>query len=126
MKRCWFGFILLVILLLGGVFSSKTLIDNQKEISTHLRQAAEAAADEDWEAAKSTLTAAREKWEKGWHFTASFADHEPMEDIDSLFAQAEIYLRSQNPEALAAVCAELVCSVDDIGEAHALNWWNLL
>lgn len=126
MKRCWFGLGLLLCLLVGGLLVTRIMTKSHGELSVLLDSASAAAAREDWAEAETQLHGARRKWEADWHFSAAFADHEPMEDMDGLFAQAEVYLRSRNPEALAATCAQLARSAEAIGEAHALNWSNLL
>ena len=126
MKRCWFGLGLLVVLLVLGLLVTGAMTRNHEDLAARLDTAAVAAEMEDWTEAARAFHDAREGWEKGWHFTAAFADHEPMEEIDGLFAQAEIYLRGQNPESLAAACIQLARMTEAMGEAHALNWWNLL
>lgn len=126
MKRCWFGLGLLVVLLALGLFFSCKMSADQQRIAHRLRDAREAAAAEDWDGAETLLGSAREEWQRRWHFTAAFADHEPMEEIDSLFAQGQVYLTSRNPEELASICAQLERSIQAVGDAHGLTWWNLL
>lgn len=126
MKRCWFGLGLLVFLLIGGLLATRAMTLRHKAVAARLDTAAAAAEAENWAEAERQLGAARKQWEDDWHFTAAFADHEPMEEIDGLFAQSEVYLRSHDPEALAAVCTQLSRLTEAVGEAHALNWWNFL
>ena len=126
MKRCWFGFGLLLILLLGGILTTRTMVSAYTRISASLDAAGDAALEENWEAAGGAFQKARGEWEKRWHVSAVFADHEPMEEIDGLFAQGEMYLRSREPEALAAVCAQLARQAQAMGEAQTCSWWNLL
>lgn len=126
MKRFRFGLGLLAALLILGLFFAGEMGNNQQRIAHALRSAAGAAAAEDWPRAEAVLGEAREQWEKKWHFTAALADHEPMEEIDGLFAQAQVYLDSRDPQALGAVCAQLARAVEAVGDAHALSWWNLL
>lgn len=126
MKRCWFGGALLLVLLLGGLLVTGGMTRTHEAIAGELKQAARAAEEENWQLSAEKIRSAGDKWEKKWRFSAAFADHEPMEEIDGLFAQLEVYQHMQDPEALAAVCAQLSRLVEAIGEAHALNWWNLL
>lgn len=126
MKRCRFGLGLLIFLLIGSALVTRVMTQQHKEISRSLEHAAAAADAKNWEEAARQFAAARKEWEDGWHFSAAFADHEPMEEIDGLFAQAEIYLCCRDPEALAAVCAQLSRMTEAVGEAHALNWRNFL
>lgn len=126
MKRCWFGFGLLLAMLIGGALVTRVMTQSHEALSSRLEQAAAAAAAENWDGAEEHFLGARKAWEENWLFSAAFADHEPMEEIDGLFAQGEVYLHARNPEGLAAICAQLSKDTNAIGEAHALNWWNLL
>lgn len=126
MKRCWFGLGLLVVLLGLGLFFSHRMTAGQEKLADTVQFAQEAAVQEDWDRASMLLGSARREWERGWHFTAAFADHEPMEEIDSLFAQGQVYLANREGAELAAICAQLARSLRAVGDAHGLTWWNLL
>lgn len=126
MKRCWFGGALLVLLLIGGLLVTSCMSERHDAVARELEQAAASALTENWEDAGKELEKAHGLWSEKWHFSAAFADHEPMEEIDGMFAQARVYLLRKNPEALAAVCAQLAEMTRAVGESHALNWWNFL
>ena len=126
MKRGWFGLGLLVFLLLGGLLATLYMGRTHREISRELEQAAAHALAGYWEEALEEARDAREDWEEGWHFSAAFADHEPMEEIDALFSQLEAYRATRDSVAFAAVCRQLARQVEAMGDAHSLNWWNLL
>ena len=126
MKRCWFGLALLVTLLAGGLLTSRSMVKIHGDISRTLETAADAAVREDWNAVRDSFAGAREEWERWWHFSAAFADHEPMEEIDSLFAQGEVCLRLGEGAELGLVCAQLARQIRAMGDAHACTWWNLL
>ena len=55
---------------------------------------------------------------------AQAADHQPMEDVDSLFARLPAY--GEDPTEFSACCRELARRVRAVYEAHSLTWWNLL
>lgn len=126
MKRCWFGGALLILLLIGGLLVTAGMSKNHELAAQMLEEAAFSAMTENWKDAGDHLEEAHEVWEEKWHFSAAFADHEPMEEIDGMFAQARVYLLRRNPEALAAVCAQLAEMTRAIGESHRLKWWNFL
>ncbi len=126
MKRCWFGAALLLVLLAGGIWAGKRMQRIHSDISDNLKQAANAALQEDWARADTALSAARRAWKENWRISATFADHEPMEEIDSIFAQAEVYQVKRDSQTLAAACAHLSRLVDAMGEAHECSWWNIL
>ena len=126
MKRCWFGLGLLILMLVGGLLVTRSMDRNYSRMSHQLAAAREAALAEEWNTVRALLEDAKDTWQARWHFSAAFSDHEPMEEIDGLFAQAEVYLKCREREALAATCGELAKMAEAMGEAHALNWWNLL
>ena len=123
MKRIWIGFGLLGLLLSLGFLTAGRMEQVHSEISHRLERAAEA---EKWEEATALSQEAEKQWQRHSHFTASVADHENIDRIDSLFAQLEVYRRQRDPDAHAATCAYLAETVTALKEAHRLTWWNLL
>ena len=126
MKRSWIGLILLVVLLAASQLVTWAMDRIHEPIARQLEQAAEAALDNDW--AKAALLAGNSgtQWRKWAHFRGCFADHSPMEEIDAMFAQLEVYAAAEENAAFAASCAETARKVEAVGEAHGLVWWNLL
>ncbi len=126
MKRSKIGaWLLLFLLVIGGV-SSWAMVRFTGPIGESMARAAEAALREDWAEAEALAGQARARWEKYWNFCAAFADHGPMENINGLFAQLEVYTQSRDIQNFAAVCAQLSEDTKAIGEAQSLTWWNLL
>lgn len=126
MKRLWIGIVILALLLGSGIGTTVFALRTHSNISQTLQQASEAALRGKWQDAKRLSSDAKTTWESFRKVTASIADHEPMEEIDDLFAQMEIYLLTRQQIPFAACCASLEILTDAIGEAHAVNWWNLL
>ena len=126
MKRGWIGVGLLTALLVTGLLVTWVMGKTHSEISHELELAAQFAMAGDWEEAVESAGDAYEDWQDKWHFSAAFADHEPMEEIDALFAQLLPYLQDRERVPFAAACRERARQVDAIGDAHGLNWWNLL
>ena len=126
MKRMVIGSILLLALLAGGSWSSWAMVHWHEPLEEKLTQAADFACDRDWEQAVALRREVQSDWERRWHVAAAFADHGPMEEIDSLFAQLEIYERCQEPMGYSALCMELARELGAMGDAHIPNWWNLL
>lgn len=126
MKRLWIGVGLLVIFLALGIFTTVTMARIHDPISEKLKQAEEAALDQDWPHAASLAREARGQWLRHRNVTASLADHSPMEEIDGLFDELDVYLQEKELVHFAACCAQLSARVQAIGEAHSISWWNLL
>lgn len=126
MTRAWIGLGLLVGLLVTGLLVTAFMGSTHSEISEELELAARYAAAGNWEEAADRAEDAHEEWQEKWHFSAAFADHEPMEQIDALFSQLQPYLAARDSVAFGALCRELARRTEAIGDAHGLNWWNLL
>ena len=126
MKRFWIGTVLLFVLLVGGVVTSVCLERLHAPISHKLSMAAEAALEEDWQNALSLSQQAQDQWQRQRKAVASLSSHTPMEQIESLFKELNIYRAEGESLPFAACCASLSSMIETLAEAHAMNWWNLL
>ncbi len=108
---------------LWTAFQSQRL---QEPVVTALSQAAEASLAGDHRHAFSLAEEANRLWDTQQKGFASISDHAPMEEIESLFAQLEVYKQKENYTAFAACCAKLSRLVAAIAEAHSTDWWNIL
>ena len=97
-----------------------------RSISDDLRQSAQAAQSDHWAQADTLADSASSSWEENWRFSAAMADHTALDEIDALFAQAEVYRQNREPIAYAAACARLSQLIEALEEGHSLSWWNLL
>ena len=126
MKRCWFGFGLLLILLGSSIWVTWHMDKTHTPMADTVEEAAQRALSGDWGNALALGQQAQDLWEQGWNISAAFADHEPMEEINGLFSQLKIYGQNRDPLGFAVVCAQLKESLEAMGDAHGFVWWNLL
>lgn len=126
MKRCWFGLGLLIALLVGSLLVTGYMDRANMPLADAMEQAGRKALEGDWGNANALAGKARASWEESWNVGAVFADHEPMEDINGLFAQLEAYAQMKDPLGFAAVCGLLKTQLEAMGDAHGFVWWNLL
>ena len=126
MKRLWIGVSILLLLLGIGIGITLFADQVQTRISDMLTQAADAALIGDWDTAKTLSTAARDQWDANRNITASIAAHEPMEEIDSLFSQLEIYEKTRQVISFSSCCEALSIFTKAIGESQSVSWWSLL
>jgi hypothetical protein len=80
----------------------------------------------DWEQANSMADSARKNWEQHRHWVAALVDHEPLEEISSLFEQLALCQSNHQQEDFAAVCLRLASICTMLSESHSPYWWNLL
>ena len=125
MTRSWIGFILLVVLLLGCLLVTKTMVDIHDPLESRLLQAGQAAMDGHWVQAQELFRQAEEDWKEHAHFRGCFADHNPVEEIDAAFAMLRVTCAARDQVAFAGGCRSLARQVATVGEAHELTWWNL-
>ena len=125
-RRFWYGLGILAVLLGLGLWTGLGMENRQKPVTDALEQAAQAALAGDMTQGAVLVYKARSRWETTKLLTAMVADHGPMEEIESLFAQVQIYAQAGETEDFAAYCTRLVRLVAAIGEAHRINWQNLL
>lgn len=126
MKRFWIGICVLALLLIGGIVVSALFCIAHEPTAQLLQDASKAALEGDWKQANRLCHQAEDRWEDFWQFTASFADHSPMDEIDSLFAQLEILGAQRNAEQFPALCARLSELTEAIADSHRFRWWTLL
>ena len=93
MKRSWIGFILLLVLLAGGIAATWGMAKCHEPIARDLENAAKTALQGDMAQGEALMLQAREAWGRSRHLGACFADHTPMEEIDALFAEVEVICR---------------------------------
>ena len=126
MRRFLLGVGLLLALLALGLWISFTLTQTHQSIAHTLEEAAVQTLSGDPDTGRALAQQAQQVWEAHWHSTASVADHAPMDEIDGLFSQLEIYAQAGQEADFAANCTRLSKLIDAVGEAHSLTWWNLL
>lgn len=126
MNRSRIGAALLLCLLVAGTVSTRWLKSTHSRIGEEVLRAAVYSLENRREEALALTRDARERWEGQWGLTAALADHGPMEQIDALFAQLEVYAGAEDWVAFAGVCAQLGSELQALGDAPSLSWRNLL
>ena len=126
MKRLWVGILVLGLFLAVSLLLSWYMTGLHRDLSRQLCAAAQAAAHGDMEEAAQLAGSAKQHWERNRHFVASFTDHEPLENLDSLFEELEVYRIAALPVDYAATCIQLSQLCLAVAESHCLTWWNLL
>ena len=126
MKRTWLGATLLAVFLLLGIFSGIWMEKTHNRLSLALDDACQLAVEKRLTEASVLSRDAYTQWLRHRGATASLADHTPMEEIDRLFQELEVYIQMDEPVHYAATCAQLCTLLASMGDAHNINWWTLL
>ncbi len=126
MKRLWIGVLILAVLLSGSLAISIAMARIHRPIAQDLELAAQEALDGHWSEALALAQQANDRWEKYHRFTAAFADHTPMDEMDTLLEELEVYAKQRENPHFSATCAHLYFMATAIAESHDISWWNLL
>ena len=125
-RRFYIGMGILLTILCLGLLISAMISGCQEPMADILEEAAVAADAGDFQKGITLAATAAESWKTHWKGVASVADHTPMDEIDSLFSEMEVYIRTEEPVHFSACCAQLSSLLRSVADAHALNWWNVL
>jgi len=125
-KPFWAGLLLLGLLIVMALGGSAAMNRIHDPVRQALEQAAAAALDGDMLRGAELEQQAKAQWERSRKLVCAMADHSPMDEIDRLFAQAEVYALAQKQEELADACAQLARLMQSMTDAHSPTWWNLL
>lgn len=125
MRRFWIGVGLLGALLVLGIWGSGRLRRSHMPCAADLDNAATYAMAGDWIRADGLTERARKTWEHNFRFTAAIYHQEPLEEIDALFRELEIYRAREETAAYCALCVHLSQLLKDLGDSGRLTWWNL-
>lgn len=125
-KRFYLGLTLLMLFCLLGLGASWSMHAIHKPAAAALKNAAQLALDGDLSQAEKLAENARSRWSAYWQFTAAIADHSPMDDIDQLFSEMQVYAQDGDSAHFAACCAQLSTLVEGMAAAHCTQWWNFL
>ena len=126
MGRGWFGAAILTVFLAIGFVTSSAVENAHHPTEILLEQAAEAAISGDFAQGVSLGMEAKRQWQDHWNGTATVADHSPMDEVDALFAEMEVYAKTGEAPHFAACCKELSQRLQAVADAHRFSWWNIL
>ena len=126
MVRGWLGVGILVVFFALGLVTMAVMDNEHLPTGALLEQAAEKTLAGSFEEAVSLGMEAKARWERSWNGTATAADHSPMDDVDALFGEMEIYAKTGEEPHFAACCQELSQRIQAVADAHRFSWWNVL
>ena len=125
-KRFYLGLVILVLLLALGVGASVIMQVIHKPVADKLYTAADLALQDKMDEALALSKKAYDRWQTFHSLTASFADHSPMDDTDTLFQEMLVYGQTEELPHFAACCRELAVMAEAMYDAHVFSLKNLL
>lgn len=125
MKRIWFGAGLLALLLFLSIGCSNITEQTYLPPAEQLTRSAQLALEGNWNGARNDSEAARRSWERNRLLAAVLSEHSALDQIDSLFAQIQVFAATQEPNAYSSACMCLARLLEALGKSHSLNLHNL-
>ena len=126
MKRMYIGVGLLAVILASAIALSAAFPAMHMPLAETVEKAAEAALAGNWNEAQVLVTKARQEWERIRDFSAAVADHEPLEQMEGLLTQLEVFGQRKDALDFAAVCRQLAALAEAMADSQRITWWNLL
>ncbi len=126
MRRLWIGVSFLVVILTAGIVLTVAFVRIHRPLSQDLRQASQLAMEGAWEKATALTEQARADWMQYREMIAAVADHEPLEEMERLLEQLQVYAQQRRTADFASRCVELASLADAMLESQQLTWWNFL
>jgi hypothetical protein len=126
MKQLYLGLGLTLLILVSGVFLGNRLESTHHPQARDLERAALCAGEEDWGQAAALLARARRSWESSRNLTAALVHHDPLNQIDTQFAELAVYAAAKSALDFRAGCMGLAQDLRSLPKSHSLSWWNLL
>ena len=126
MKRLWVGVGVLVAMLVVAIFLTVRFDQIHTPLSEDLQKASQLAMEQKWEKATALTRQARADWKEYREFIAAVADHEPLEKMEYLLDQLQVYADLRRAADFAAICVEVAALANAMVESQSLTWWNFL
>lgn len=125
-KRFYLGTFILAALLALSIGTSAAMKAIHRPMEADLKEAARLALEDNLETALPLAQRAYSRWEQFHSIIASFADHSPMDDTDTLFQEMLIYGQTEEVPHFIACCQELAVMAEAMYDAHRFSLKNLL
>lgn len=125
MKRVLFGAAVLLTILTVSLLAADRMAQDHIAVAALVNRAGREALEENWDTAELLLRAASRRWKDAGALTAMLADQTPVEDVQALLAQLEIFCAQRETTHFAALCAEAALRLTAIADAHRLTIGNL-
>jgi len=123
-KRIWFGAALLAALLLLGIGSAALMEDIHLTQAAQLNHAADLAMSGSWEHAEAVFSEAHKSWDKKSVIVSGLSDHNPMDQIDGIFAQLEIFATMRDVVSFSSSCRYLAKQLEALSKSHSFSFEN--
>lgn len=118
MRRLWIGAGVLAVLLALGIGVAVMMHWIHGSIADMLEDAAQAWQEGDRETAVRLAQDATRRWEDWRGVTASFADHNPMDNIEELFSQLPVWAKRTDCDDFAALCRAIARLERSMAQSH--------
>ena len=126
MNRLWIGIAMLVLFLGLGLGSMFLLNRFREPVTEALETAAAEVLAGNPAGGMEKARQARAFWERYRRGLAAVTSHEPMEEMEALFARLAVYGQAEAWTEYAACCVRLARLAEAIAETQSWNWRSLL
>ena len=124
--RFYLGLSILALFLLLGIFTFWGTEQALQPAADLFSQAAQTALAANLEEGIGLFRQAAGRWTAARAGISTVADHTPLEEIESLLAETEVFAQAGDAEHFAACCARLSRLMEAVSDAHAPAFENII
>lgn len=125
-RRFYLGLGILLLFLALGLLTNYSLARIHQPVTEGFSQAAREALAGNLTEGIALARQAEHRWLRYRSVTASVADHTPMDEIEGLLAEMNVFAAAEDAEHFAACCAQLATLTQAIADAHNPAFENIL
>ena len=123
-KHFWWGCGLLSLLLIFSLVISGITQRRQRPLWEALEEA-QTLAEQDPRHANRLLEETKSRWDRYAGGMAAISDHEPMDQVEEVFAEAALFGKAGDTTHFSTACARLAQLLRALSEDHRLTLRNL-
>jgi len=119
--------IILVIILLGGSFTTSRYLEaSAQSLGTQIEAVEQSISAQQWEVAQNELDTAQQSLEKNKTWWTVILDHQVIDDIDISMNRLGKYIETRSASLSLGEVSSLKLQVDNIFETEKFNLQNIL
>ena len=126
MKRSYFGFALVIALLVLGLLGSTVLSSLHTPLARTASRAAREAEAGNLPAARALIRRVSDGWHTHSTLRQTLMDRRSLDQVDTLLAELEAYGNLEENALFAAACRRLAQALENAARDQELSWENLL
>lgn len=126
MKLWTVMFLIMLVIIIGGLYMEKTILKTTNRFSESLKLVKEAVRNDQWSEALRLHDEIDADWRKQKEFWGPFIHNHDMDDITSHLARLKAYLEAMEKGSALAEITMIEIQLVELHQQEVLTWQNVL